>query len=356
MTRWNYHQLRKLHSKLRGEFSSINRESGNIVDFDASTQTTEGQKKERTTPGYNKKSPGRLCMQWLGAFCNGELIADLLLKGYEAPFRHFKKIFVETEKIIGKIKLARMDGGFFDIEILNWLMEKKVDFLTKGRNNRLIVRDIITLYKKKDWAYYNAKTKVLDCGLRQIDERFLKPLRLIIVVQKQTRKKRIGKITRFQSVTKKYVIITTLTDLSAQEIYTLYLKRGAIENFFKETYQSFKHGYLHYQEYTSNLIWYTIIGISHNLMVWFKQQHLPKRIHWSFDTIRRKLISLPGRIIITPQSVEIKLREDFSNKNLLNLVQKNINKFISVHGSRVPMLSKVILKKQLNLSNNFQTA
>jgi hypothetical protein len=88
-----------------------------------------------------------------------------------------------------------------------------------------------------------------------------------------------------------YAIVTDLHHWSTAKIYETSKRRWAIENFFKESVQSFSAGKLPSAKFRGNQFFLALLSLVYNLMQFFKRECLPKG-YWtvSFATVRRHFL------------------------------------------------------------------
>ena len=115
-TGWNVNQLGRVNRELLqtyGHHHDLDPTELVVVDIDASTHSSEAQKRAGATPGRNKKAPGRNCYQWSIATCMGQIVVSVLRPGYEHCSQVLEVMLSQTLKAIQTIDLVRLDGGYF---------------------------------------------------------------------------------------------------------------------------------------------------------------------------------------------------------------------------------------------------
>ena len=118
------------------------------------------------------------------------------------------------------------------------------------------------------------------------------PLRLVLVKRREKVKK--VKKGRVHWRMKEYIygIVTNIArkEKTPNQVYRFYHQRATIENFFRESRQSFHLGKLPSQKFRGNEAYLWFVALAYNCFVWFKRDILPKHMQRrTAQTIRRKL-------------------------------------------------------------------
>lgn len=104
----------------------------------------------------------------------------------------------------------------------------------------------------------------------------------------------------FQEAKYKYFAYITNKAGSVIEQYKFCVERCTLERCIKETKLGFDMDSLPCMEYQANVAYIGHVQLAYNLMIFFKLLLLPCGINrWTIDTIRRRLIGIPGNLIHT---------------------------------------------------------
>jgi Transposase DDE domain group 1 len=88
-----------------------------------------------------------------------------------------------------------------------------------------------------------------------------------------------------------YAIVTDQHHWPTAKIYETYKARWAVENFFKESNQSFGSGKLPSSRFRGNQFFLALLVVVYNLMQFFKRDCLPRAYRaMSFATVRRHFL------------------------------------------------------------------
>ena len=120
---------------------------------------------------------------------------------------------------------------------------------------------------------------------------FRTPVTVVLVeCRRRVKKMKRGRLG-WQTRLAHYAIVTDLHHWSTARIYETYKRRWAIENFFKESAQSFSAGKLPSATFRGNRFFLGLLVLVYNLMQFFKRECLPKGYRSvSFATVRRHFL------------------------------------------------------------------
>lgn len=320
---YHVNQLKRIGYTLLSQFGDAPHKDMIIVDIDQSTRPTYANKREGATTGKNVKN-GQKCLQWSVSFCAGEVIDQQLKEGYRHCIDDFKDRYQQTRKILHRIDILRIDGGYLSATNLNLLGDQL--FCTKASVNLTCVKEGLKIAKGRYWKRVDEHTKLFDCGLMDIFPEVTKKYRLILVKGQRRQEKRIPKAKRKQGkghrpyhVTYREIIFGILTNISGTplQVYQLYKERQTIENYFRDSYWSFETYKLPSQHFRANQSYLLFVSIVQNALHWFKHQCLPES--WqscSSQTIRDELINRKALVIEGTGSVHINFSKYFKYQQI----------------------------------------
>jgi hypothetical protein len=317
---YHVNQMKRIGYTLVSQFGDAPRKDIIIVDIDQSTRPTYADKREGSTTGKNVKH-GQKCLQWSVSFCGGEVIDQQLKEGYRHCIDDFKDRYQQTRKILHRIDILRIDGGYLSAANLNLLGDQL--FCTKASVNLTCVKEGLKIAQGHYWKHVDKHTKLFDCGLMDIFPEVSKKYRLILVKGQRRQEKRIpknqrqyGRGHRPYRLTYRKIIFGILTNIPGTplQIYQLYKERQTIENYFRDSYWSFETGKLPSKHFRANQTYLLLVSIVQNALQWFKQQCLPES--WrscSYQTIRDELINRKALVTENATSVHINFSKYTSN-------------------------------------------
>jgi hypothetical protein len=293
---WHVNQLSRINSKLLREHGESVQASEKILDVDGSTHSMESRKREKGTPGYNKHHKGDDCYQQSAAFCNNELIFQKLDAGHVHCSQRLKYLFEKSTKILGKIHMMRLDSGYFSIDTILFLVEKTMMFAIRATANCSGFTHAMELAETRK-LHFKVVKKDKDTYIAEIPELRVfkdsdKKFRFLLVKEgKRVKKVKKGRI--FYTYEWQYWgIVTNIPEsvMNSHKLFTFYRGRQTIENFFRETKQSFNSGKMPSQKFRGNEAYMWFVCIAYNMSIWFKRDVLPKKhSRCMMKTLRQRL-------------------------------------------------------------------
>ena len=304
-----------------------------ILDVDGSTRSTEGRKREKAKPGKNTKAKGKDCYLWsVGVFC-GFILQQILDSGNVHCKHHLKPLLTKIEKLLTRIDLLRVDGGYLlGVADLNFLVGKPYAFLAKVKANLRAVQQAIGNASPGHWQQVNKSTAILDAGWVLLFPGAIQPVRLIVVrAHRRIKRTKKGRVY-YRTTTIFYGLVTDLEGdtfffqgkarkCSALWIFRLYKKRWTIENTFKAVHQAFNTGKLPSQRFRANQCYLGMMTIAYNVTVLFQRHLLTQQAQrWMWTTVRRRLLCVPALVEVTEDTVVMTFHPDFPYKTIHRLV------------------------------------
>ena len=262
-----------------------------IADLDLSVKSTEGHKRQGATPGHNPKHKGRDCYQWAVAFVSGLVVWQQLCRGNTSGQGLVRTALEALRQRLPRLDLLRLDGGFLSAKVLNLLVEQEVHFLTKAGSKLKAIRTLLGQTRPEQWQSYDEYTRLRRCGKVQLLDDFPTPVTVVLVeCRRRINKMKKGRL-RWKTKIFYYAIVTDQHRWSTAKIYETYKKRWAVENFFKESSQSFSSGKLPSSRFRGNQFFLGLLCVVYNLMQWFKRDCLPRGYQvLSLATVRRHFL------------------------------------------------------------------
>ncbi|MBI3235682.1 MAG: IS1380 family transposase [Bacteroidetes bacterium] len=279
------------------------------LDFDSSVITRYG-KQEGAKKGYNPNKRGRLSHHPLIAFVNDiRLVANMWLRsGNTSSSNNFLGFLEDTLAKCGdkKVGLIRLDSGFFQQNILQYLEEKKLNYIVAAKFNQPIQRFI---HNQKGWI-------LLDDGIELCEQQYIattwdKPRRMVIVRQKiKERPQATGRTLSLFADDEihhdyRYSAYITSLDFSCAEVWRLYRGRGDAENRIKELKYDFGFDSFNLKDFFATEAALTFVMIAYNLMSIFRMFVLQEKTQRTLTTLRYRVFAIgayftkiKGRLIL----------------------------------------------------------
>ena len=266
------------------------------MDFDSSVITRYG-KQEGAKKGYNPNKRGRLSHHPLIAFVNDvRLVANMWLRsGNSSSSNNFLSFLEDTLAKCGdkKVGLIRLDSGFFQQNILQYLEEKKLNYIVSAKFNQPIQRFI---HNQKSWI-------TLDDGIEICEQLYTAQAwemsrRMVIVRQKiKDRSKATGRTLSLFTDDEihrnyRYSAYITNLDFSCAEVWRFYRGRGDAENRIKELKYDFGFDSFNLKDFYATEAALTFVMIAYNLMSIFRMFVLQEKTQRTLTTLRFRVFAI----------------------------------------------------------------
>jgi len=266
------------------------------LDIDSSVMTRYGEQ-EGAKKGYNPTKKGRASHHPLIAFiAEIKLVANMWLRsGDTSSANNFLSFLEDTlNKLKNKtIGLIRLDSGFFQSNILDYLEEKAMNYIIAVKFSQPIQR---LIQSSSNWI-------VLDTGIEICEQIYQsdawqKPRRIVIVRQKiKDRPKAPGKqlvLFAEEEICRNYRYSAYVTNLNlpAAEIWRLYRGRGDAENRIKELKYDFGFDSFNLNNFFATEAALTFAMIAYNLMSLFRMFVLQEKTQKTLSTLRYRTFAI----------------------------------------------------------------
>ena len=266
------------------------------LDIDSSVMTRYGEQ-EGAKKGYNPAKRGRNSHHPLIAFVDDvKLVANMWLRsGDTNSSNNFLSFLEDTlSKLKNKtVSLIRLDSGFFQANILDYLELKKMNYVVAAKFTPPLQRFIAT---NKSWL-------IIDDGIEISEQMYHsdswgKERRIVMVRQKlYDRPSAPGKQLKLfveQEIYNNYrysAYVTNLTFAPA-EIWRLYRGRANAENRIKELKYDFGFDSFNLQSFFGTEAALTFAMISYNLMALFRTFVLQEKVQKTLSTLRYRTFAV----------------------------------------------------------------
>jgi hypothetical protein len=324
VTAWHVKQLGRIHRAYLDEQARFDQGSV-IADLDLSVKSTEGRKRQGATPGSNPNHQGRDCYQWAVAFASGVVVWQQLCRGCTSGQSLVRPALEALRQRMPHLSILRLDGGFLSAKVLNLLVSQHVGFLTKAGTKLVSIRTLLEQTRPERWQSYDEDTRLCRWNRVQLLDDFRTPVTVVLVECRRRIKQREKGRVSWKTRIFHYAIVTDQHHWTTATIYETYKKRWAVENFFKESNQSFSSGKRPSGQFRGNQFFLALLVVVYNLMQFFKRDCLPRGYRRvSFATVRRHF--LEHAVVIEERSeAEIHwiFNEDYPLQREANIVMRN---------------------------------
>jgi len=266
------------------------------LDIDSSVMTRYGEQ-DGAKKGYNPIKKGRPSHHPLIAFIDDvKLVANMWLRsGNTSSANNFLSFLEDTlSKLKNKtISLIRLDSGFFQSNILDYLESKPIDYIIAAKFTHPIQR---LIQGNNAWI-------ILDTGI-EISEQIYQsdswaiPRRMVIVRQKiKDRPQATGKQLRLfedEQIYKNYRYTAYVTNmkLAPAEIWRLYRGRANAENRIKELKYDFGFDSFNLNDFYATEAALTFAMIAYNLMALFRTFVLQEKTQKTLSTLKYRTFAI----------------------------------------------------------------
>ena len=267
------------------------------LDIDSSILTRYGNQVEGAKKGYNPKKKGRNAHHPLIAFVSDvNLVANMWLRsGDTSSANNFLSFLEDTlQKLQNKtIGLIRLDSGFFQSDILDYLEQRNTDYIIAAKFTHPIQRIIAD---HKAWIHLDDGIEI--CEQTYKSDSWNKERRLVIVRQRiKERPNATGKMLSLfpddeEYRNYRYSAYVTSMKISPVEIWRLYRGRANAENYIKELKYDFGFESFNLKGFYATEAALTFAMIAYNLMSLFKQFILQEKTQRRLSTLRFRTFAI----------------------------------------------------------------
>jgi hypothetical protein len=266
------------------------------LDIDSSVMTKYGSQ-EGAKKGYNPKKKGRPSHHPLIAFiADVKLVANMWLRsGDTSSANNFLAFLEDTlSKLKNKtVSLIRLDSGFFQADILDYLDNKKLDYVVAVKFSRPIQR---LISECKNWITLDNGIQI--CEQTYQSESWSRARRVIIVRQKLSEKpnapgKQLKLFLEDEIINSyRYSAYISSLKLAPVEIWRLYRGRGEAENRIKELKADFGFESFNLNAFFPTEAALTFAMIAYNLMALFRTFILQEKTQKTLSTLRYRTFAI----------------------------------------------------------------
>lgn len=266
------------------------------LDIDSTIMTRYGEQ-EGAKKGYNPIKRGRNSHHPIIAFVNDvRMVANFWLRsGNTSSANNFVAFLENTLANFGdkKVGLVRIDSGFFQKEILDYLEQKPLNYIVAAKFTHPIQR---LIDKQEAWLR-------VDDGIEICDKTYQagnweQARRIVIVRQKIAEKPNApGKqLSLFEEdeihKSYRYSAYVTNQEYSAVDVWRNYRARGDAENRIKELKADFGADSFNLKEFFPTEAALIFVMLAYNLMAIFKLFVLQEKTQKTLATLRYRVFAI----------------------------------------------------------------
>jgi len=325
-------QIVKVHFMIQSKLEPKGIRSATF-DIDPTAITVYGRQ-QRARVGYNPKQRGKRCYSlmlcfederqefWLGQLNSGNVAV------IKAGRYFISKCLKKLPSSIKRIKV-RLDSGFYGYRFVEWLekyekeSEKRIFYTIEAQ----IKKPMIEKTENIEYEIFEGDWEV---GEFYYQPRGWKSEYKFISIRRPLPEKaeECRQLSLFELKGYGYRVLVTNLKMKPESIWRFHCQRarGAELNIreLKNSYNIIK---IPTKRYTANIAYIQIILLAYNIVNWFKRICLPEEFRYAtLQTIREKVLHIPGRMIDSGHKNILKLPGDYHYQELFNIVLSKIEK------------------------------
>ncbi len=266
------------------------------LDIDSTIMTRYGQQ-QGAKKGYNPIKRGRNSHHPIIAFVNDvRMVANFWLRsGNTSSANNFVAFLENTLANFGdkKVGLVRIDSGFFQKEILDYLEQKQLNYIVAAKFTHPIQR---LIDKQEAWLRVDNGIEICDKNYQAGN--WEQARRIVIVRQKLDEKPNApGKqLSLFEEdeihKNYRYSAYVSNQEYSAVDVWRNYRARGDAENRIKELKADFGADSFNLKEFFPTEAALIFVMIAYNLMSIFKLFVLQEKTQKTLSTLRYRVFAV----------------------------------------------------------------
>lgn len=281
------------------------------LDFDSSVKGVYGSQ-EGVMKGYNPKKHGQ--KGYHPNFCFIAETCECLHNWFRTGnafsangIVHFaQECFARLPKGIWKV-FVRADSAFFSGDFLDYLESKGALYLIKVK-----MKHLIPLLEGQKWRKINKMDGFESTEFEYKCSDWSKPRRFVTV------RRLIEVITEgvlFPEYRYDYFCYVTNENLTPWQAHKKYGKRATSENWIEWCKNQMAAGSILTQDFWANSAIFQTCILAYNLMVWMMMLKEGQRLRLEPNTIRFRLIQVPGRLLTSGRQLVLKLSKNWCFKD-----------------------------------------
>jgi hypothetical protein len=294
------------------------------LDIDSSVLTRYGDQ-SGAAKGYNRHKPGRKSHHPLLAFvADIEMVANFWLRSGDAyTANNFKAFLEETLYFLAdrKIGLLRLDSGFYDKEIFEYLEtpESPIDYIVAVPMYATIQRKIAT---RRAWLKIDDGIEIMEFDYQAHD--WKKNRRMIAVRQKTAKRPQAtGKQLTlfgddFEISSYRYSCYVTSLKLSAADVWRLYRQRANCENRIKELKYDYGLDKMNQASFDGTESSLMLMTVAYNFLSLFKQMIMGDSVRNRLKTLRHKMLAIPALVERSADKTIVKMALHMNRRAWIN--------------------------------------
>ena len=316
------------------------------LDFDDSVITVFGEQ-EKSAVGYNPRYHGRRSFKVKVGFISGtgELVYLKLYDGATASNGEFLDFLKDTlAKLDPKqitVKGIRVDRGFFDEKLFAYLESEHIEYICKAKMTANVRK--IANYLEETEQFESVSSCYAAADIHVPLPTWEKARRFVCIRETLEPKDKNGSQLCLDLPVYEYqAIVTSLDELTAEEIWHEYNQRANIENKIDELKVGLGMDQMSQHEFDRNQAFLWIKGLAYNLLNWFRLALLEDNAcRYEVPTLRRMILNVPGNVVGHDRYRHIKLAPNEPLMKLVAIMRRKQDEFLITVTSLLIPLEKV---------------
>ena len=313
------YQFELIHQKLRKKIYAWERPKQLLIDIDSSLFPTYGSQEGNSFNTHYSDYGYHPLLAYDGL--TGDLLSARLRPGSSYTSKDttsfLEPLLDEFNQDYPDIPLfLRGDSGFADVMIYEKLESNGVSYAIRMKENGRLRRAATFI---EDELFEKTRHNQIDYAVSYGEflykaDSWLYPRRIVCKIEKP--------LNQMNFI---YTFIVTNMEASPEELIRFYCKRGAMENFIRESKYGFHMDSMSSHSMVVNANKLQISMLAYNLFNWFRRLVLPKSFQkLQVDTIRLKLLKVAAKLIRSARYITFKLCSHCPYKNEFYETMNNI--------------------------------
>lgn len=296
------------------------------LDFDSTVKTLYGNQ-EGVTKGYNPTKKGGksyhplVCTE---AHLRDCLAGELRYGNSDSATGVLVMLKTALDLIPSNTREIRVraDAGFYDKKFVAKLSENdKIKFVIAADKTKPIKNKVPGLrYTRVNQILSTAEFKYQPHNWPQ-------KYRFVVLREKLTEDRK-EKLKLFTLDAYAYHVLVTNLELTSYGVFRFYAGRsGMVERIIRTLKDDYPFGKAPTQSFAANMFYAELSLLAYDIVIWFKRLCLPE--DWqtlTVETLRRRLLLIPGNFTRTGNRPELKLPNNTPYKDVCELALKKIKK------------------------------
>lgn len=313
------YQFELIHQKLRKQIYIWKKPEHLLIDIDSSLFPTYGSQEGNSFNTHYRDYGYHPLLAYDGL--TGDLLSARLRPGSSYTSKDttgfLEPLLDEFNQDYPDILLyLRGDSGFADVMIYEKLESNGVSYVIRMKENGRLRKASAFI---EDELYEKTKYNQIDYAITYGEffykaDSWLYPRRIVCKIEKP-----------MNQMNFLYTFLVTNMEGTPEDLIRFYCKRGAMENFIRESKYGFHMDSMSSHSMIVNANKLQISMLAYNLFNWFRRLVLPKIFqNFQVDTIRLKLLKVAGKLVRSARYMTFKLCSHCPYKNEFYETMNNI--------------------------------